>query len=67
MTAESTPIWVVIAERVRKSIVLLRTAARPPYDLVLGSRLVHTSEWALSSGVQGIAEIGEGFRASDKL
>jgi hypothetical protein len=46
---------------------LMGSAAKHPYDLVLGSHSVHTSELALSNGVRGIAEIGEELRIQGKI
>ena len=46
---------------------LMGTAVKHPYDLVLGSHSVHTSELALSNGVRRIAEIGEELRTQGKI
>jgi redox-sensitive bicupin YhaK (pirin superfamily) len=46
---------------------LLGTAVKHPHGLVLGSHSVHTSDRALSNGVQRIAEIGEELRNQGKI
>ncbi len=42
---------------------MLGSAAKHPYDLVIGRHSVHTSEQALSAGTRRIAEMGEELRA----
>ena len=46
---------------------MLGSAVKHPYDLILGSHSVHTSEEALIRGQRRIGEIGEQLRASGKL